>query len=104
MGSLRLLLSLARAYAGELDEVGGPPIEEARDIKGIAGSRGLSDLLARARNLATTAADRKRITRVAPDGGSADGPRYVFAPLTIEGDEMTTALARRPADATVNDL
>ncbi|BBX74787.1 hypothetical protein H7H78_16325 [Mycobacterium shinjukuense] len=104
MGSLRLLLSLARAYAGEPDEVGGPPIEEARDLKDIAGSRGLSDLLIRAHTLATTAVDRKRVTRVAPDGGCADGPRYVFAPLTIEDDDTTTALARRPADATVNDL
>lgn len=38
MGGLRLLLSLARAYAGEPDEVGGPPIEEARNLKGVAGS------------------------------------------------------------------
>lgn len=104
MGAMRLLLSIARAYAGEPDEVGGPPIEEARDIKGIAGSRGINDLLVRARNLATTAADRKRITRVAHDGGSPDGWRYVFAPLTIAGDELATALARRPQGATVNDL
>lgn len=104
MGSLRLLLSIARAYANQPDEVGGPPIEQARDIKGIAGSRGLNDLLVRARNLATTAADRKRITRVAFDGGEPEGARYLFAPLTIEGDELATALARRPAGATVNDL
>lgn len=38
MGGLRLLLSLARAYAGEPDEVGGPPIEEARNLKGVAGT------------------------------------------------------------------
>lgn len=96
MGGLRLLLSLARAYAGEPDEVGGPPIEEARNLKGVAGSRDLFDVLIRARGLAKPAIDRKRTTRVAPDGGSPDGPRFVFAPLTIESDEMATAVARRP--------
>lgn len=104
MGGLRLLLSLARAYAGEPDEVGGPPIEEARNLKGVAGSRDLFDVLIRARGLAKPAIDRKRTTRVAPDGGSPDGPRFVFAPLTIESDEMATAVARRPEGATVNDL
>lgn len=97
MGGLRLLLSLARAYAGEPDEVGGPPIEEARNLKGVAGSRDLFDVLIRARGLAKPAIDRKRTTRVAPDGGSPDGPRFVFAPLTIESDEMATAVARQPA-------
>lgn len=96
MGGLRLLLSLARAYAGEPDEVGGPPIEEARNLKGVAGSRDLFDVLIRARGLAKPAIDRKRTTRVAPDGGSPDGPRFVFAPLTIESDEMAAAVARRP--------
>lgn len=104
MGGLRLLLSLARAYAGEPDEVGGPPIEEARNLKGVAGSRDLFDVLIHARGLAKPAIDRKRTTRVAPDGGSPDGPRFVFAPLTIESDEMATAVARRPEGATVNDL
>lgn len=55
MGGLRLLLSLARAYAGEPDEVGGPPIEEARNLKGVAGSRDLFDVLIRARGLAKPA-------------------------------------------------
>lgn len=104
MGAMRLLLSLARAYAGEPDEIGGPPLAEARDLKGVAGSRGLFDVLARARGLGKPAIDRKRTTRVAPDGGSPDGPRFVFAPLAIEGEEMATAFARRPDGATVNDL
>ncbi|AFE13506.1 hypothetical protein MRGA423_14300 [Mycobacterium tuberculosis RGTB423] len=105
MGGLRLLLSLARAYAGEPDEVGGPPIEEARNLKGVAGSRDLFDVLIRARGLAKPAIDRKWAPPGSPRmAARPTGRASCFAPLTIESDEMATAVARRPEGATVNDL
>lgn len=104
MGAVRLVTSIARAYAGQPDETGGPDIEEARDLRAIAGSRGLGDLASRAKKLGQDVVERKALTRVAPDGGDATALRYGFAPLVLSAEETARAAGLRPPGATLNDL
>lgn len=104
MGAVRLMTSIARAYAGVPDELGGPPIEQARDLGGLIGSRNLTELMPRAKKIAADALGRKRVTRVAGDGGGAPGYRYGFATLALTSDETAQVSALRPAGATLNDL
>lgn len=104
MGAIRLLTSIARAYAGEVDEPGGPDIDTARDLAAIAGSRSLKDLIPRAAKLTKDVLDRKRLTRIAADGGEPGDATFSVATLRLSEEETAAALALRPKGSTVNDL
>ncbi|MBB3035900.1 hypothetical protein [Hoyosella altamirensis] len=103
MGGIRFLISVAREYAGTQDPAGGPDIMQARDLKKLFGSRRLSDLTPRVAKVAGDLPNRRRITKVTPDGGSADGG-YVLSQLRLTADEVAIAAGRRPRGATINDL
>ena len=104
MGAQRLFVSIARAYAGDPDELGGPDLASARDLNAIAGSRSLKDLTPRAAKIGKDIIDRKRLTRIGADGGSPHGHQYSVTTLRLSQEETAAAVALRPKGATVNDL
>ena len=104
VSAVRLMTSIARAYAGEYDPIGGPPIEEARDLKAMAGSRNIKDVLPRATKIGKDILDRKRVTRVAADGADPDETTYGITPLRLDATETLTVMGLKPQGATLNDL
>jgi len=104
LSALRLLGSIARAYAGEDDPVPAVDPLEVRDIARISAPSSLTERLARgtaaldylARGVATP-------TRIASQGHS-DQPGYGFELLTFEPEELQTLLRRRDHGATLNDV
>jgi len=104
VSATRLMTSIARAYAGEDDPICGPPLEQARDLRAIAGSRNIKDVLPRATKVGKDILDRKRVTRVAPDGADPDETTYGFTGLRLDATETLTVLGLKPQGATLNDL
>lgn len=107
LSAVRLVASIARAYAGEPDEPGGPPdIEEARDLRSIAGARGLTDVVPRVAKIAGAALQRRTpLVRVAGDDpADPAGPGHAFATVRLEPDAVARAAAAKPVGATINDL
>lgn len=100
----RLMRSIALAYGDLPDAVGGPPVAEARDLRRLAGSRSLKEALPRATKIARDALDRKRLTRVAPDGGDPAATTFAVTPLHLDTTATLTVLGRKPPGATLNDL
>ena len=104
MSAVRLTTSIARAYAGAEDPVGGPPIDEARDLGRIAGSRNIKEVLPRATKIGRDLLDRKRVTRVASDGGDAENASYALTPVHLDAAATLTCLGLKPQGATLTDL
>jgi len=104
MSAVRLMTSIARAYAAEPDPIGGPPIEEARDLRAIAGARSLKEALPRVTKIAKDIVDRKKLTRIAADGGDPDDTSFGVTPLHLDAQETLSCLGRKPQGATLNDL
>lgn len=104
VSAMRFMTSVARAYAGEDDPAGGPPLEEARDLRRMVG-RSPQQLLTRGVSVLEDAiAGRESSTRVAADGGETGGAQFGVAMVRVCADELAPALAARPEAATVNDL
>ncbi len=100
-GSLRLLRSVARAYAGDPDPV--PDIEPlgARDLEALVGPADLATKLRRTALLAVKSRDLfMPPARVAPDGGS-QRPGYGLHHVRLSS-EQTVALGR--TRGTANDV
>ncbi|HSX66841.1 condensation domain-containing protein [Nocardioides sp.] len=104
MSALRLLRSIAHAYAGELDQPGGPELEIARDLTSLVGARSMKDLAPRAAKVGRDVLDRARLTRVAEDGGDPGDASFAVTTLRLAPDETEAVLRRRPTGATVNDI
>ncbi|MBD8506746.1 hypothetical protein HT102_09630 [Hoyosella sp. G463] len=104
MGAVRFMTSVARAYSGVEDIVGGPPIEQARDLRAIAGARSISDVIPRAQKLAQDTLERRRVTRVASDGGDPAEPGYTLAGVTLTAEQTAGIVASKPEGATINDV
>jgi NRPS condensation-like uncharacterized protein len=104
MSALRLMGSIARAYAGVEDPL--PPIEpgEERDIRALAGAGSLGERLNRSRAaLEYLVRGAAPPVRVAPDGGNG-APGYGFELLKLDRDEVERVLSHRRDGATVNDV
>jgi NRPS condensation-like uncharacterized protein len=104
IGTLRLMRSILRAYAGEDDPA--PPVDPlaVRDVKGLAGAASPADGLVRARALARHAARLAVPTaRVARDGG-AGRPAYGFVLSSFSEEETSQLAARRAPGTTLNDV
>ena len=104
MGVLRFLTSIARAYSGEPDPIGGPPLEQARDLRAAAGSRSISDVLPRASKIARDFLDRRNLTRMAPDCPETSGPPFAFAETRFTAEETAAIRSLKPQGATLNDV
>jgi NRPS condensation-like uncharacterized protein len=104
LSAVRLMASIARAYAGEEDPV--PEVEPllARDIPAMVGSRSLGDRLKRVRPaLDYLTRGTLRPIRIAP-AGADDRPGYGFELLKLDAAAMKKVLAHRRDGATVNDV
>lgn len=104
MGAVRFVTSVARAYSGSPDVIGGPAIEDARNLRAIAGSRKLTDLIPRVQKLAQDILDRKRVTRLAPDGGDPAASGVGITTVRLTQEQTAAIAAAKPKGATLNDV
>lgn len=102
-GVLRLVRSVARAYAQEPDPVPDVDPLEARDMHALVGAGDAPTRLRRAALLAEKARDVVAApARIAPDGGT-DRPGYGFHHLRLS-KEQTAQLVGKELPGTVNDV
>lgn len=102
-GTLRLLRSTARAYAGEPDPVPDADPLEARNLAVVAGTDDRATRLRRAALLVDKVRDVVTPpARIAADGGRA-GPGYGFHHLRLSVDQ-TRRLVESDLPGTVNDV
>jgi NRPS condensation-like uncharacterized protein len=104
LSALRLMGSIARAYAGSKDPLPTVDALEVRDINAIAGSGSLKERITRGR-AAVEYLTRgvSTPTRIAPQRPSGE-PGYGFELLGFEPDELEHILRLRSEGATVNDV
>lgn len=104
LSAVRLMASIARAYAGAEDPL--PSVEPllARDIRAMVGARSVSDRVKRSRAaLEYLTRGAAPPVRVAPEGAD-DRPGYGFELLKLSPAEIEKVLDRRREGATVNDV
>lgn len=107
MSALRIMTSIARAYAGADDPL--PPVDpvEARRLRRLAGDRSPLGSIMRLVELAErSSVDRShgRPARVAVDGGEPAASGYGFHLLALSEEETAAVVAARIEPATVNDV
>jgi NRPS condensation-like uncharacterized protein len=101
LGSLRLLTSIARAYAGVPDPV---PDVDPLAVRALAAPLDAARVAGRARDvLALLDELRRPKARIAADGGT-DAPGFGFHHARLGADETAALAAARRAGATMNDL
>jgi NRPS condensation-like uncharacterized protein len=104
LSALRLMGSIARAYAGEDDPLAPVDPLAVRDVGAMAGAGSIKERLARGRaTLDYLARGVTTPARIEPHGHS-ERPGYGFELLTLEPDDLHTLLEHRPDGATVNDV
>jgi NRPS condensation-like uncharacterized protein len=104
LAALRLMGSIARAYAGEDDPV--PPVDplEVRDVGALAAAGSVKERVARGRAaLDYLARGVRSPARLARDA-NGDRAGYGFAQIALEPDEVERIVGRRSGGATVNDV
>jgi NRPS condensation-like uncharacterized protein len=104
LSALRLLGSIARAYAREDDPL--PPVDplEVRDVAALAASGSVKERLERGRaGLDYFARGAATPTRIAPVG-AGDRAGYGFAFVAFEPTEVEQLVALRHDGATINDV
>jgi NRPS condensation-like uncharacterized protein len=104
LSALRLLASVARAYAEEDDPLPAVDPLEVRDVGALAAPGSARERLTRGRAaLDYVARGISAPTRIAPQGASAR-PGYGFVLLTFEPAEVQQLSALRTEAATINDV
>jgi NRPS condensation-like uncharacterized protein len=104
LSALRLLGSIARAYAREDDPV--PEIDplEVRDVSALASPGSVKQRLDRGRaGLDYLSRGVSTPTRIAPQGANSQ-PGYGFSLLTFEAPEVQRLFALRSQGVTINDV
>ncbi|MEJ2866294.1 hypothetical protein WCD74_00870 [Actinomycetospora sp. OC33-EN08] len=102
-GAVRFVATVIDAYAGRELPDDGPHLDRGRDLRRLAGARGLRDVSARAAKIASDAVGRAGITRIAGDGGE-DGPHHAFATRRLEPGVVAALRERKPEGSTLNDV
>jgi len=104
LSALRLMGSIARAYARRKDPVATVDALEVRDVNAMAGSGSLKERITRGR-AAVEYLTRgvSAPTRIAPQGPTKQ-PGYGFELLSFEPSELEQILTLRTGGATVNDV
>lgn len=104
LSTFRLINSIVRHYAGEPDPVPDFDPLTRRDLKAMAGARGVKDRLERlsvlGKHLLRSASAPQRIARQC----EAPGEGYGCVLQGFSADETATFMARRQKPATVNDM
>jgi NRPS condensation-like uncharacterized protein len=104
LSALRLLGSIARAYAGEDDPLPAVDPLEVRDVAAIGGPGSVRERLARAgAALDYVARGVSTPTRIVPEGQS-DAPGYGFELLSLSTDALVQLSDLRRDGATLNDV
>jgi NRPS condensation-like uncharacterized protein len=104
LAALRLMASIARAYAGEKEPVSTVDALDVRDIGAIAGSGSLKERITRGRAaMDYLTRGLSTPTRIAPQG-AAEEPGYGFELLSFEPEQLEHILTLRRDGATVNDV
>jgi NRPS condensation-like uncharacterized protein len=104
MAALRLMGSIARAYAGEDDPL--PEIDplEVRDVRALVRPGSLGERITRSRAaLDYLARGMTPPTRI-ESAGATEEPGYGFELIKLGPEEMERVVARRTGGATVNDV
>src|SRR5271156_200729 len=104
LGALRLMGSIARAYAGDEDPPEAVDALEVRDVSAIAGSASLRERVTRGRaaiDYLTRGVSTP--TRLAPQAPS-DRPGYGFELVSLEPAELARIGELRGGEATVNEV
>jgi NRPS condensation-like uncharacterized protein len=104
LAALRLMASIARAYAGEEDPL--PPVDplEVRDVGALSAAGSVKERIARGRAALDYVA--RGVSSPARLAREADGDRagYGFEQLVFEPDAVERIVGRRSGGATVNDV
>jgi NRPS condensation-like uncharacterized protein len=104
LSALRLLGSIARAYAREDDPVPGIDPLEVRDVGALSSPGSVKERFDRGRaGLDYLSRGVSTPTRIAPQGASPQ-PGYGFSRLTFEAPEVQRLSALRSQGATINDV
>jgi NRPS condensation-like uncharacterized protein len=104
LSALRLMGSIARAYAGEDDPVPALDPLAVRDVAALSGPGSVAERLTRARAaLDYLARGVSAPARIAP-AGESDRPGYGFGLLALEPEEVARLADLRADGATVNDV
>jgi NRPS condensation-like uncharacterized protein len=104
MAALRLMGSIARAYAGEDDPLPDLDPLEVRDVRAMVRPGSIGERITRGRAaLDYLARGVTPPTRIESDGAS-DAAGYGFELIKLGPDEVKRVVARRSGGATVNDV
>src|SRR5439155_10894718 len=101
LGTLRLLASIVRAYAGAPDPVPDLDPLAVRDLRAPLALDGLPGRIRHAAALLTELQRPK--ARIAPER-AGDGPGYGFHLVRLDAEDMPALGSRRPTGATVTDV
>lgn len=105
MSAVRFIRSVARAYSGDDDVLGGPALTEARDLKTVAGAQSAADLVKRVGAVAGNVIGRReQLERIAHQTSTPKAPGYTFSTVHLDAEQMANVLQRKPSGCTVNDL
>ncbi len=104
MSAMRFTTSIAQAYAGDPIDLDGPTLEDARNLRKLVGSRSIEDLKPRVAKVGKDILNRRRIARLAPEGGMQTGRDHIVSHLKLTADEVATVSGKRPKGATLNDV
>jgi NRPS condensation-like uncharacterized protein len=104
MAALRLMGSIARAYAGEYDPVPDLDPLAVRDVRAMVRPGSIGERIQRSRAaLDYLTRGVTPPTRIESDGATEE-PGYGFELLRLGPDELKRVVALRSGDATVNDV
>jgi len=105
LSAVRLARSIALAYTGQPDPLGGPPVERARDLSVVAGASSVRDGVHRAGALARDLTERRgQLARLAHADGEPGDPAHAFATLVLDGSLTEALSAGKPPGSTLNDV
>ncbi|HVM34607.1 MAG TPA: hypothetical protein VM784_04625 [Actinomycetota bacterium] len=103
-GSLRLLHSIARAYAGRPDPQAQVDVRKTRNVAALTEHRGSSPRARRVRLVMEKLSDFVGAPAQIAEQGTSERPGYGFHHVQLASEETDALISQRPPRATVNDV
>ena len=103
-GSLRLLHSIARAYAGRPDPQAQVDVRKTRDVAALTEQPRSSHRLRRLRLVMEKLSDFVGAPARVAEQGRSERPGYWFHHVQLASEETEALVSRRPPGSTVNDV